>query len=135
MSAWIVTPGHINTLVQAMAAEGIIPLTEATEVGRMLWDENHRSVNYRYRETTPTPDYSFEGIEARLDDTVVGVQVACYEYQSCEHPGWETSRARELCSLLADAICARNGWESADDAPGWDRAPWGVESIIEAVAA
>lgn len=47
--------------------------------------------------------------------------ISCYEYQSCEHPGWLHSEAREFCHALREAIL--------DDLPGREDATWGAPQI------
>lgn len=42
--------------------------------------------------------------------------IACFEYQSCEHPGWVRSGVRAFCSEL------RKGLVTCMD--GYDAAPW-----------
>ena len=41
-----------------------------------------------------------------------------YEYQSCEHPGWKTSDARDYLRMIEKTAC-RN-------LPDYDDAPWSV---------
>lgn len=104
----------------------------ADEIGLMLWQECIASVAYRY------PDDPEAGLPGPVEDgprfgyrhpvmdppgsTIKAVDVlkaiACYEYQSCEHPGWEASRAKAFCEALT-ATAIRN-------LPGYDDAPWGA---------
>lgn len=107
-------------------------LDQADDVQRlaaMLWRENVRSLKYRYPSGWP------EMIGATLDGEKVGddadpadleppawpeyhdvqqvthgnaaAAVMCYEYQSCEHPGWTDSMAHELCDKVRGLIVAR----------------------------
>lgn len=144
MSAWIVSKAHIDTLVQALIAEGIIAMGEATETGRMLWHENHLSIQARYGDEPNTPEYVFEGIEAPLEEFVVLNAIGCYDYQTCEHGGWPDSRAYELASdngLLAAVLLDRLGmnWAAVSEASrAWEKAtgreiPWGIDDIHQAV--
>lgn len=137
MSAWIVSKGHIDCLVQAMITEGLATFAEADELGQMLWHENHLSIEARYGDEPNTPDYAYTGVEAPLDDLIVFKQARCYDYQTCEHAGWESSRARQLIDALCKAIAERNGTteDAMYDLPGWNSAPWGIESIEQAIAA
>lgn len=137
MSAWIVSKGHVDCLVQSLAMEGIISFNEADAVGQDLWRENHRSINYRYDERRRTPKYAFEGVEAPLDPAVVLKQVVCYDYQSCERPDWKRSRASKRITQLQEVLLARLGHSEESqfyDNPRWHSAPWGIESITEAIA-
>jgi hypothetical protein len=101
----------------------------ATYVGRMLWTENLRSLVYRYPEDTsggrPGPcDLQDEEIAGYTHTAqrytltpVEGLQaILGYEYQACEHPGWEESEARAFCEALRHALIRR--------LPGYDAAPW-----------
>ena len=45
--------------------------------------------------------------------------ISCYEYQSCEHPGWHTSEARQFCSVLRDHMISM--------LPGYDDAQWEID--------
>lgn len=129
VSVWIAlgrpgrTPGHMR-------------LGEAQAIGAMLVRENARSVAHRYPDHRPA-----EQIGAEIDAltacyqfkrdpfvSVVNVSrciaialklIANYEYQACEHPGWEASDACKFCSRLRD--------ELIESLPGYAAAPWGCE--------
>ena len=65
MSAWIVSNQHIALLVEAIYRHEV-PLENPLgpdELGQLLWDENYKSVNYRYdnNETAPTYIHQSEG--------------------------------------------------------------------------
>jgi hypothetical protein len=154
MSAFVVGKAEIDLLVQAGINERLVVLDAATPsaVGAMLWAENVASVNWRYDDADPVPDYEFSGIEAPLDDVVVVKQIACYRYQSCEHDGWESSEAYRYCHNLAARIAARHPeplpardeWGDPVDRtdpvswakfhPRYESAPWGIHAIEEAIA-
>src|SRR5437879_998359 len=105
MSAWIVGKDHIDLMVSAaLRMVGWNPkyvnVAETADLlGQRLWEENHRSINHRYNEGEETPEYHWtpvaeldEGAELRGEVLVQVVHNAhCYEYQSCEHPGWKDS--------------------------------------------
>lgn len=109
---------------------GKLDSSTADRVGQMLWAENFASVQYRYPTDTPetlpgpigiTPAYAtfytYTQPRRRLTAVEAFKAIACYEYQSCEHPGWETSEARAFCRALEHAIIrSLPGW---DDAAGW----------------
>ena len=94
----------------------------AGRVGAMLWAENRLSVNHRYAENEWEAPYIFEHLGIHIDPIAILDGLRCYEYQSCEHPGWETSEAKAFCdSLRANAIheLPRKGervWEITDPA-------------------
>jgi hypothetical protein len=99
----------------------------ASAVGQMLWDENIASVRYRYPDDgddLPGPVgeafvYLHGWTRADAPDPVqVFKSIACYRYQSCEHPGWEKSQAFAFCDALERA--------AARALPGWDDATWGA---------
>lgn len=138
MSAWIVSKGHIDALVQGLVVEGLVEMSNAKQIGQMLWDENHASINYRYSEDSSAPEYEPEMIEAQLNDAILARQIACYGYQSCEHPEWETSEAYRLVSTLEGVLTLRNAPDSAPDERNWTYSyeakhgvhlPWGINSI------
>jgi hypothetical protein len=99
----------------------------AAQVANMLWRENIKSVSHRYphesSETLPGPineQFVIEPTDIHcMWETFDPVQVlkalACYEYQSCEHPEWEDSEAFAFCkSLEKSAICVLPGYEEAE---------------------
>lgn len=133
MSAWIVSKGHIDAIVQLAIVEQQIGPSEANAVGAMLWAENHASVNYRYNEDTPVPDYAFRGVEAPLDDWIMLKQLECYDYQSCEHPQWAASAGRALVGKLEDRLLRRLGINPRGS-ESYVAAPWGINEIEEAIA-
>ncbi|QFZ20551.1 hypothetical protein [Saccharothrix syringae] len=150
MSAWIVSSSHIDVLVHALAQYGVVPSDLGAvgfrELGQRLWHENHKSVNHRYREDTSTPRYELRTTEATLDPIVVLKAVTCFNYQSCEHPGWPDSEAHDLMHTLRTAILERHpdlgervaGPDGETDRyttlPTYDRAPWGIESLDQAIS-
>lgn len=103
--------------------------------GQMLWLENWKSVSYRYDDLTPetgvpgpigfTPaeieSYTFSRSKRVPTTAEAMVILDCYEYQACEHPGWETSPAFRFCHLLRKMLCDKlpqyreaDGWEWTD---------------------
>lgn len=148
MSAWIVARAHIDVLVLA-GVQFHIPYDEdqyavpgparLSAAGADLWAENHRSVGYRYDETTDPDAYPPPIAEVVLDPVAVVKAVDCFVYQSCEHPGWETSRAADYCTRLRAAALAglpvtvRGGGDRSYPA-GYDDAPWGIDQLGQALA-
>jgi hypothetical protein len=122
MSAWIVSDDHIDlltTAVDVMAAyQGRIHTpAEIQGIFDMLRQSNYDSVNFRYSEhEEPTPRAfqrlkDFNVTAACLVQTRAAID--CYEYQSCEHPGWATSEAYKLIVNLGewvDAKLTEGGW-------------------------
>ena len=66
--------------------------------------------------------YRFEPVEVVLTDGELRQTVACFEYQSCEHPEWEASWARGLCRRLRETTADPEG-------PYGDSAPWGWDDL------
>ena len=103
-------------------------IENADQTGQMLWRENHLSVNHRYDElpkVEPSSPYIFERPlkrlqhNGRLDPMQVLKAIDCYEYQSCEHPGWLKSEAKAYCGVLRRRI--------VHSLPGYDEASWGID--------
>src|SRR4051812_48937950 len=105
MSAFIVEDDHIHALVTYAADKRLSywdPIAEnhinvsarnAQEVGRILMDENVRSVNYRYRESENLGLYRYQHFATPLTAIEVIKACDCLDYQSCETPNWEETIA------------------------------------------
>lgn len=104
-----------------------LDFTTADAVGAMLWTENMASVAYRYNDAEDMPGpiglTAADGLTYRWKDpgyrmtAVEALQaLAGYEYQSCEHPGWETSQAHSYCEALRHSLI--------NALPGIENAPW-----------
>jgi hypothetical protein len=94
--------------------------------GQMLWDENFKSVNHRYNNgddlpgplglgrTAPKYKHRLDFDRKSIDPVQVLKAIKCYEYQSCEHEGWEKSSANAFCEALRfAAIAALLGYDDA----------------------
>lgn len=117
MSAYVVDLNHIAYLVQAAK----LPDSQAEQqAGQMLWNENVKSVRYRY----PTHQIGAEVYPAttprfsRFDPVQVIKACECYAHQSCEPPEWEESDAYAFVEGLIRDVCAC--------LPGYDKAIWGA---------
>lgn len=86
--------------------------------GQILWAENVRSVNARYQEDTEIEPYTYQRPGRRLSAVEALKALDCYEYQSCEHPGWPSSSAHALCQALRKRLIAT--------LPGYDAAAWEI---------
>lgn len=99
---------------------------EPDVIGQQLVNENYRSVNYRYSEKTGIPIYRFREVLSRKADgqnKVLGPVDAiklchCLSYQSCEHPGWESSWANHFLERVVNAATHK--------LPGYEAAAWGL---------
>jgi hypothetical protein len=150
MSAWIVARAHIDVLVLAGVQFGIpydacgdasTPIGPAVlaAAGVDLWAENHLSVNCRYGEDSQPPPYPAPTAEVILDPVVVVKAVDCFAYQSCEHAGWDASRAADYCVRLRAAALDGPPLKPGDPAGrsypvGYDDAPWGIDHLAQAAA-
>lgn len=150
MSAFTVGAPHIDTIVNAMRQFAGVPVPAGAPrgIGQMLWDENYASVNHRYSESEPTPDYSPTLTDAPLSPIAVLKALDCYEYQSCEHPGWKTSDAHTLINAVRGIIFTDHPeWAREIFTPGSDvsrpaytqsaeysAAPWEVDSLDQVAA-
>lgn len=130
MSAFQISAKHVNALIDAAIHEcaryGVrwyddrVTRANATEVGAALLNECAKSVAYRYNEEPDTFDgeYEWKPIDAPLGYVALLKLIDCYEYQSCEHPGWNTSQAKEFCDRLRKALIGL--------LPGYAEANWGI---------
>src|SRR3990167_7708444 len=107
-------------------------------VGAMLWAENVRSIRARYPdvgadlEGAPGPvdltagavhGYTFPVMSApRLMPVAILKALDGYEYQTCEHPEWETSEAHAFCAALRRAMIRA--------LPGYEEAAWEVSAPV-----
>ena len=140
MSAWLVSKGHIDVLVQAALVEGLLPNYAQTpdDLGKLLWLENHLSLEARYGDDVPDDiEYTFRGVEAPLGDAHLSAAIHCYNYQSCEHDAWweDACAAHKLTNELLERVLNRNSgkdpWSSHEMMSG---TKWGYDSIEEAIA-
>jgi len=108
------------------------------EVGIMLWSENLASVMGRYPDDkdgerpgpadftdTDVLGYRFAEVPGVTNDprliAVVAKAIDGYEYQSCEHDGWEASSAAAFCTALRRLLLKQlptyeeaDAWEFTD---------------------
>ena len=136
MSAFVVPHAHIDALV-SWAIDHKVPcfFAPATprSVAAALFEENCRSVDHRYAEVNER-DYVFTYRAGARQLSPVQVLKACkgLEYQSCEHPGWESSDAHYvLRAITAFAVRQLPGYEDAD----WVLDAWKPELLVAGGAA
>jgi hypothetical protein len=131
MSAWIVSKRHIDALVYWADMLGVSK-ADKTNMGKMLWKENHRSINYRYGERGRTPSYRwskpFASTQRHYDDYDPESMdqalhlVRCYDYQTCETADyWQTPAGRLIVKL--ETALMRMG---ADPKRDGAKPPWGI---------
>lgn len=135
MSAWMVSKNHLDVMVTAAISLGLADKSSANEIGEMLQQENCSSLMARYGDryemhdgTLPNPgEYLRAGFIARPDENLAHVakQVHCYQYQACEHEGWNASEARALTDQMLVAIAAKLNTSDLRSLPLYIAAPWG----------
>jgi hypothetical protein len=132
MSAFIVNKEHIDALITFMVEKRVSYWNEATrervnvtrfnatETGQILWDENFRSVNYRYHEDEKPEVYRFTYRLDRVPPVQIIKAVHCLDYQSCETDDWETTLAHRVLDAILSAACR--------SLPGYEEAYWGIKA-------
>lgn len=135
MSAWLVSRRHIDALVTAATTAQFYNreleqiTAEPDALGRLLWGECLKSVSARYPRDgdgewpgpaglTRAEIAGYTHTPLTFDPVTLLKALDCYEYQSCEHDGWRTSTAREVCQSLRRYLIAT--------LPGYHNAPWGL---------
>lgn len=133
MSAWVVEEEHIRVLVWAglrISSDRLqwwyrrkwryLDLREAARVGTMLMRTNVASVNYRYDENTSVPYHHRSPKHTTWSVGELLKALGCYEYQSCEHKGWNGSEAKKFCDALRIQL--------THHVEGYEDGPWGIDS-------
>lgn len=107
---------------------GPLDYDKADAVLSMLQRENRLSLEHRYPDSPDmwhdVPSVKYEPTLAfSAEPTAVEVlkTIACYEYQSCEHPGWHDSEAHAFCQALRHTMISE--LPGYDKATGWDWTP------------
>ena len=117
MSAYQVEPTTIDLIVSYAN-----PL-DPQQIGEMLWEQNKRSVAFRYDEPIGPAKYTFTRYKDVRPLVAFGC-AQCYDYQACETPDYDASPA---CLFILQAIQRACG--------ELIRAyPWGVETPQEAIS-
>ena len=88
----------------------------ADRVGQMLLVENRLSVNHRYAEGEIEEFYTFREVQGPFDPKRVINACRGYTYQTCEHPGWWKSEARQFVDALQTYQVTKLIGDSGD---GW----------------
>lgn len=132
MSAFIVSDECINTITNAILAtvkhdpECQDLVRQPVDLALLLIRENAASVDYRYRESKDKPTgFAFRPMEVGQNAPAVIKALQCYEYQSCEHPGWGESRAYALIHRAAFYWARRVCEMTTAPAGKYNSAPWG----------
>lgn len=140
MSAFVVGHDHIDALLTWAIAKRVsyylastrqsitINTENAEEVGRILLQENERSVGTRY--DTQDPDnmpgtngendanYRFRLWPNNLTPVSILKACRCFDYQACETEDYERSVAYLIVNAIRHhAVSALPDWDAA---PGWE---------------
>ena len=133
MSACFVSKTDIDLIVSSIQAWNVTVPTplqhmSPTSLGRWLWAENLRSLNachhlaVAYRAAHERCERLIEDYEFTQYVAIKPAQfhsvLEYYEYQCCDHEGWQASEAHQLCRNIADALLKL--------LIGDDTGPWGI---------
>lgn len=128
MSAYVVPDYHINALVSWAAGrhgsgavsyywEGKRREVRGNEkrIASVLYAENVRSVNSRYKESDPAHGFVYKAVPNMLNPIDVIKGCHGYGYQACEAEGYEQSEAFAIVAAIAQsAIRALPGYEDSN---------------------
>lgn len=141
MSAYLVEENHIEYLVNALtnpinglggSIHHIAETTNPRELGQILWDENARSVNYRYKENNPAPRFTYRGTYYEHDPLQILASIRCYSYQSCETHDYEETKAGKIINRLQSAVISRMTEGKEWGAPKPERRQIRLSSLVRA---
>lgn len=128
MSAYLVPDYHINALVSwAAGRHGSNAVSyywggrrrdirgDEKRIASVLYAENVRSVNARYRESDPAHGFVFKRVVNMLNPIDVIKGCHGYGYQACEAEGYEESEAFAIIAgIERSAIRALPGYEDSN---------------------
>lgn len=117
-------PSHADYLAAPDRAHRQVTPENAGTWAAALLAENRRSVNHRYEQDEIEVPHVFTWYEGQFSAVAVLKAISCYEYQSCEHPGWKASEARAFCVALTDRMIGQ--------LPGYDSGPWEINDPDDA---
>lgn len=132
MSAWLLSKDEIDVLVHWFHKTGVSRALPDS-LGAMLWAENYKSIRARYgsydrdgnlvkrptyRYATPKPVETYRGTFDPEDKDQALKMVHFYDYQTCEHSGYYSSRAKRMMDRLA-AELERQGADSQKEGLMW----------------
>ena len=116
-------PGHEDYITSLNRTRREVTSENAETWGATLLAENRRSVNHRYDEDEIEEPYVFTEYAGSFKPAAILKALDCYEYQSCEHPGWEASEAHSFCEALRSRMIHQ--------LPGYADAPWEVHNASD----
>ncbi len=146
MSCHPVSPAHLDVLVNTAMKFGlVVSEDDAVSAGTMLWEENYRSVNHRYRENNPAPRYLPTMTATEFHPVAVAKAIHAYLYQIAEPPDWRDTEAYAWCERLesmVESTMAADDLVVVRDRDGrkvskyrlsalYERSPWLIDSMDE----
>ena len=129
MSAFTVSKEHIDSMVYALDLDGKKRDQETRNVlGQILWDENYKSVNFRYNGKDEAPKYVFTTPEKPYSLYAAYKNCRCYNYQSCETDNYNATLACAINAVLMATIerCLEMTKEEIQKMPQYEEAEWGI---------
>lgn len=127
MSAYLCDDAHFATLAVAYAEITGMPPDFAQDLADALKLANLRSVNHLYREDAPFTGCTLAQHQARTRTPAeLMAMLDCWEYQSCERPGWQGSQIQQLGQAMRAQFVAY----SLATGRGATRAPnvWSIDA-------
>lgn len=130
MSAFICSDKHISAIVRWACRNNVsvwfgnpsrsLRSGDEQEIVDILYAENVKSVNYRYPASEPeaTTGCVYDQDAPTLEPVEVIKLIQSLEYQSCEHPTWAISDAKEILRVLKSEATRR--------LPGYELAAWSI---------
>ena len=131
MSAFIVSDRHISALVNYGAQQRttyffnglhheLKQSGEPQRSGQILLNENVRSVNHCYNETTVPDAFELSAINSQ-NLTPVAILSLCagYDYQACETDDYDTTEAHAIIMAIR--------FKAIHQLPGYEEAPWTLD--------
>ena len=120
MSAFVVSKKHIMAIVMfnwRASHDYNESIDTAISKCNLLLKTNIESVNYRYNENeTYNDSFTISDLESApsLSPVEILKLIFCLEYQSCELPNWEETKAYKLLkNIKFEAIYKLSGYEEA----------------------
>lgn len=92
----------------------------ADDIGKMLWDENTKSLTHRYdAEYADDGEYGTYQPTRPLNAAELSMAIDGYMYQSCEHPEWLASMAYAFCIELKAKVLSIVTRSQSDNVKTW----------------
>ena len=123
MSAYMVSKKHVCVVANARDDGGKV--SDKVKTAKLLWAENKKSIEYRYSDNCDDmmpknmriTKADFKNLPGQSPVELIKA-CHCLDYQSCEHPEWEDSEARQILLRIVDTESQR--------VEGYEQAAWGI---------